>query len=229
MVFSIKKCAEFLFSIAYPSLCIHCHRSLEKSKTLLCEMCWEQIEWLDPLHRCRCCFAELHKKRCERCLHRSIVIQRQIAVCERIGPAHTLLHHFQYADSNVISSLAALMAYQWLKQEYLPPDLLIPLPVCFWSRRQLGLDLNFQLACAVGKILAVPVLVSLKQKWDREYFQTHKEFRYRFTLLKKKRDALCDRRLLLIAPLLDDALLRRAAQELKLGFAAQIDALTFCQ
>ena len=48
-----------------------------------------------------------------------------------------------------------------------------------------------------------------------------------FRLQTNTKSALCDKKILLIAPLLDDALLRCAGQKLKAFFPAQIDALSF--
>ena len=107
------------------------------------------------------------------------------------------------------------------------PDFLIPLPLSFWHKQQLGFDANLLLAKEVGKILSVPVRAMFKQKFDRKHFLTQGEFRSRIDLSKALEVPLSDTKLLLVAPMLDDDLFRRAGQELKAFFPVRIDALSF--
>jgi predicted amidophosphoribosyltransferase len=119
------------------------------------------------------------------------------------------------------------MAYQWLEMKMPLPDLLIPFPSSFWVKQKWGFDPQLMLADELSKIVSVPVNPLLQRKFDREQFLTKGEFQYRVQLSKKKKAILCDRRLLLIAPILDDAQFRSVGKELKAHFPAQIDALAF--
>ena len=71
-----------ILNLFYPRLCAHCEQLLPQEKNTLCSDCFQQISFIDPLGRCRTCFAELGKGRCERCIHRSVIVQKQLAVCE---------------------------------------------------------------------------------------------------------------------------------------------------
>lgn len=107
------------------------------------------------------------------------------------------------------------------------PDYLIPLPLSFWQKQRHGFDVNLTLATEVSKIFSVPIQSALKRKFDRSHFLTQGDVRFHFQLAAKNKEPLCDKRLLLIAPMLDDALLRLAGNELRACFPMQLGALAF--
>jgi len=221
MVCSIK-------AILYPPLCLECSQLLPKQGTLFCTLCLEQLTLVETVERCRRCFGELHKGRCERCIHRPVVIARQIAACEAtMGPPLTLLKAICRGRKECLSAAASLMAYQWLKEKMPLPDWLIPLPLSFWQKQQQGLDYNLHLASALGKIFSVPVAPLLTKKFDRERFFTQGEFGTLPMAHAKKSGIVCDRRIVLVAPQLEDLRLRAAASALQPFFPMQIDALCF--
>jgi predicted amidophosphoribosyltransferase len=212
--------------ILYPPLCLHCQAQLLKHIPLFCPECLDLISLIEVKERCTTCFGELGKKPCHRCIHRPVIIQRQIAACEGMGPEKTLLNVLYRGRREAILPAAALMAYQWLQQKMPLPDLLIPLPISWGQKLRHGFDLHLLLAKEVGKLFSVPVHSALKRRFDRAHFLTAGEFR--FQLISKTRQAsLTDKHCMLIAPHLDDALFRQAGAELKAFFPARIDALSF--
>lgn len=126
-----------------------------------------------------------------------------------------------------ISAAASLMAYQWLEQKLVMPDFLIPLPTSIWQRQKIGFDQRLFLAKELGRLLSVPVFPLFKSKFDRSHFLIQGEFQSRIVADGKKGGILCDKRVLLIAPVLDDASFRSAGEELKPFFPAQIEGLSF--
>jgi predicted amidophosphoribosyltransferase len=162
---------------------------------------------------------------CARCLERQVVIHRQMAACEALGPMLTLKNGIQQGKREMILAAASLMAYQWLEQKMPLPDILIPLPVSFWQKQRQGFDSHLLLAQEIGKILSIPILNLLKMKTDWETFLAEGKFEERFYF--KSPDSLCDRHLLLIHPLLEDTKFRKAAEALKAHFPGRIDALAF--
>lgn len=214
-------------SFLYPPLCLHCEMALKDRGLLFCSACLEHISLVETEERCRTCFGQLHKGRCERCLHRQVIICRQLAACEMMGPARTLAHAIKRGRKECISAAASLMVYQWLEQNQLMPDFLIPLPASIWQRQKIGFDAHLFLAKELGRLFSLPVLSILKSRFDRQYFLTQGEFRHRVVANGKKGGILCDQRVLLIAPELDDALFRSAGEELKPFFPSQIEGLSF--
>lgn len=179
--------------------------------------------------RCRTCFGEFHKGRCDRCIHRSVVIRRQLAACEGMGPALAMLNGMSRGWKECIPAAASLMAYQWLQQKLLMPEYLIPMPVSFWQKQKMGYDPILLLAEEVGKIFSIPVISALKTRFDRAHFFAEGEFRYGVDVCAKYGKTLCDKRVLLIGPKLDDDAFRRAGLALRDFFPAQVEALAFVQ
>jgi hypothetical protein len=101
------------------------------------------------------------------------------------------------------------------------------LPLSYWQKHKMGFDVHLLLAEEVGKIFSVPVVKVLKKRFDLSFYLARGEFAYRLEAKRNPVTVLCDRRILLVAPELDDLLFRSAAEELKPFFPAQIDALAF--
>lgn len=217
MAFNFKSLLHFV----YPPLCLHCLALLLQRCPVLCSCCLEQLSLVPAQERCFTCFSLLQKGRCDTCIQRPVVIRRQIAALERMGPAATLLQYLLRGDRSVVAPLSALMAYQWLDYKMPLPDLIIPLPpFCFQS-----VNPSLLLAKEVGRTFSVPVLSVLKKTVDSQAFVTEGVCQSKFEVKKKRSELLCDRKLLLIADTLDDRLLRRAAEVLQPFFPMQIYAL----
>lgn len=216
-----------VLNLLYPQFCLHCQMYLPERNALFCEACLVLITLVQAQGRCRTCFAELHHGKCKRCIKRSVVIHRQMAACELIGPARSILNGVHSGSCKCISAAASLMAYQWLALEMPLPDLLVPLPYSYWQKQKLGCDPQVGLANELGKIFSVPVSPMLQSKFDLRHFLSHGEFQCRIQCLKKKEKALCDRRVLIVASFLDDFLFRSAGNELKSFFPANLCALAF--
>jgi competence protein ComFC len=224
---TFRSAAHAVLNLFYPPLCLHCQTLLPQRNVLLCAMCQEQIPMIDAQDRCRTCFDALYHGKCKRCMHRPVVIHRQMAVCEAMGPANALLNGIHSGRQECLSAAASLMAYRWLELKMPLPDLLIPFPSSFWKKQRSGLDPQRLLTEELGKLFSVPVRSLLKRTFDRDHFLTQGKFRSRVQLLGQKQEILCDRRVLLVALTLDDDLLRSAGYQLKPFFPAQIDALAF--
>jgi predicted amidophosphoribosyltransferase len=195
-------------------------------RAFFCPQCLEQITFIERQERCRICFAELHKGRCERCIHRSVIVHRQIATCEPLGPAGTLATALKSGQRECIPAAASLMAYHWIKESLPLPDALVPLPLTFWQKQRLGFDVHALLAEEIGKIFSLPVYPVLKRRWDWERLRQG-EIGNCIQHAKKNKISLSDQRLLIISPTLDDADLREGGKTLRTFFPAQVEALTF--
>lgn len=221
----LRVASEPFLHLFYPLLCLHCQEELAAAGPLFCPGCLEHLSLIETKGRCRTCFAELSKGRCDRCIRRKVVIHRQLAACEAMGPVHALIREIYQGRRDCIAAAASLMAYQWLEQKMLLPEYLIPLPSSFWQKQKIGLDISLCLAQEIGKIFSIPTLSILRRKFDRSHFLTTGEFCHLFKA--KKAGVLCDRRVLLISVEQSDSSFRLAGQELKAFFPAQIDALSF--
>jgi hypothetical protein len=181
-----------------------------------------QLELMTAPDHCSTCFAPFYRGRCERCLHRPIIIQRQIAACEQCGPAATLFKAFLQGRREVIPALASLMVYQWVEQKFPIPDLLITLPILGRSE---GIN---RLADEIGALFSIPAAPLLKRRWDSSHFLALGGFKRSLSLAPGFQEhTFCDKKMLLIAPLLQDEEIRAAGQLLKLLFPKELAALAF--
>jgi hypothetical protein len=154
-----------------------------------------------------------------------VVVHRQLAACEAMGPAKTLIQEMYQGRRDCIAAAASLMAYQWLEQGIPLPDGVVPMPTSFWQKQKAGLDVSLCLARAVGQIFSAPVFSLLRRKWDHSHFLETGELCCRFQA--QKIGALCDRKVVFIAVEGSDRLFRLAGQELQPFFPAYIGALSF--
>lgn len=209
MAFNFKS----LINLLYPPLCLHCQEKLPHIPPLFCSSCLTQLSLIPLEGRCRICFCEQEGGPCPRCSRRPSPLYCQLAAIEPMGAAATLLRALLQGRGEAIPAAAALMAYQWLEQKLPLPDLLIPLPLSKWRRYQLGFDVNHALARSVGSLLSTPVAAVLTSSWDWRAFVETAAMRARHTAHAKQ--PLADKRLLLIAPQLDDTALLSAATVLQ--------------
>ncbi len=228
MAFSFKKILSECVQWIYPSLCLCCGRSLFVLGPLFCSVCLENLPLSEERKRCARCFFELGKGGCQRCRSRRRVIGEQMAALEAVGPARSLLREVQKGERKAVAAAASLMVYQWLKRERPLPDGVVPLPLPWIKRLGAEGDPHRSLAAAVAKLLDVPLFVPLKASYAHAQFIRGEPMHYTFTLRSRLAKGFADQRLLLVAPTLEDQLLREAGIALLVGGPASIDALALC-
>ncbi len=210
-------------NLIYPPLCIHCEQTLEKKRSLLCATCLELLISLTNEGRCLTCFAEL-EGRCERCRKRSVVIRRQAAVCQSIGPAQTLISRLEKGELGLVQHIASLMLLQWTTLGWPVPDFIVPLPIPWWNRCQLGGDIHAFLARQLAQALNVPVFTLLKCEWTLSgLLNGDRSIKLR---AGKKLD-LIEKTGLLISLRLHDGQFRAAGEAMLEGFPSCLTALAF--
>ena len=96
----LKKCADFILEIFFPSTCISCGDAIDEGE-YLCGYCRNNIERINPEKRCLKCGYE--KKDCE-CKYRVFYFENIISLYENTGIAkkayyrYKLNHKRHYAD-----------------------------------------------------------------------------------------------------------------------------------
>jgi competence protein ComFC len=191
---------KWIIDILYPPLCLHCENSLEEKRSLFCTLCLEQLSLIEPQDRCRSCFGD--DLPCQRCMHRPVFIKRQAAACSAFGPAQTLRSYLEKGHTPFLSAAASLMALQFTALDWPFPDLIVPLPATLWSRCTKGTPISHLLAKQLSSFLQRPYAA------------------------KKKQD-VCDKRVLVVALDLEDDHFRSAAEGLLEGFASEVYGLAF--
>ena len=211
---------RILLNLIYPPLCIHCEHTLEGKRTILCATCLEYMTPLTCDERCLTCFAEV-QGRCERCMLRAVVIRRQAAACQAIGPALTLTSRLERGELHLLPALSSLLILQWTRLNWPCPDLIVPMPVSWWNRSQTGGDVNALLAKKLAQVLEVPLLSPLKLAWNILGEEAT------FKLHTSEKTKLSEKRILLVSLKLNDSHLRQAAEALQEAFPSYIAALAF--
>lgn len=148
--------------LLYPPMCIHCQESIGScEERLLCAQCLQMLTLIDREERCPYCFAEREIAKlsaCLECRRNPPKCDGFASACENIGPAKTLLNSLKSGDRPYIAQgIGALMAAQFLQQQWPFPDLIVPVPISFWRFFELGYNPNQLLAQAVGSVLNRPV------------------------------------------------------------------------
>jgi len=79
------------------------------------------------------------------------------------GPARACVHALKYdGERRLVQPLAELMAERWARAA-IGGDVLVPVPVHPARRRQRGFDQAELLACGVGAILGLPVVLAVQR------------------------------------------------------------------
>lgn len=218
-------CNGFL-DILFPSLCLHCEANLEAQRRLFCNACLEQLRPVDLHDRCPICFSEgLPCRTCASSKTHFRSIKRQAFVCDPFGPVHTLAAYLNNGNTRFIPAAGSLMALQCASLQWPLPDLIVPLPVSIGTRCKKGCDITALLAKEIAYLLDRPSASLLRASFDRRAFLEKGEFQTRFHLIQRKKEKVMDQRILLIALVLDEDALEKAALTLLEGFASEICAL----
>lgn len=108
-----------LLDLFFPPLCISC--GADASKSQLCNTCWELSAIIDPIGRCRHCFAPSEKPLCAVCTKKPELPVARIAVFEPEAPI------FLLADGETEEAMAAFAYYQWQRLAEMDPEYVISL------------------------------------------------------------------------------------------------------
>lgn len=110
-----------LLNLVFPPLCVHC--GMETPLRYLCETCWNESEVVNPQERCEHCFQECEEGRCcAKCLRKPVIPFTRAAAFDRRAPFTRLI------DEEKAHALAGFAYYQWLRLNWLEPDLIAAIP-----------------------------------------------------------------------------------------------------
>lgn len=209
--------------LLYPPLCRHCQRRVDDHRPFFCPSCLDYLTLLEAKERCPLCFCESTSGACTRCRKHHVVLNSQSAALEPIGSAKTLVRSVAQADPKAIAAAASLMAYQWIKLEKKLPDCIAAMPTYRWKKWMRKHSPEEQLAHAVGKVLGLPVVSVLENRWDLAHFLSKGEIRSRCAIVQN--GSVTDKSVLLVHSKLDYDLLRSAGLALQEALPAKIEGL----
>jgi hypothetical protein len=110
-----------LIDLVFPPFCVEC--SERTNLKYLCKDCWELSSILDLEGRCRHCFEEFEGDTlCPQCRKDPKFPFERAAVFDQLAPIKRALS----ADTAMVA--ASFAYYQWLRLDWVDPDLIIPIP-----------------------------------------------------------------------------------------------------
>jgi len=113
--------ARALIHFFYPSYCLYCKGIAEKNHHLLCDTCFELIEWIDPKERCKNCWGKLPCKGCEKVPR---YLPHHLSLFDGFGPISSLYQHFLKTHQG--KGLLALMLLKLSRSSFPLPDVVTP-------------------------------------------------------------------------------------------------------
>ncbi|QZA58426.1 hypothetical protein [Candidatus Rhabdochlamydia porcellionis] len=143
----LKNLSGVIQKICYPSICIYCHELCNSKRHIFCKECFDLIDILEKEERCSCCFSASYESYCLSCMHQANI--KQAYVSEQKVPLYALLEKVLKGQHYRVPSIAALMAYQYLRLDFSLPDYIVP-NLCTHKK------LSILLAKEMSKILQVP-------------------------------------------------------------------------
>lgn len=160
---------ESLKDLFFPKLCLGCR----KQGALLCDNCWPQIQFIyDPI--------------CPVCQHPSVA-GRTHAGCQTPwgidgvtsltlyrGPIRSLVRQLKYHGVTVTQQLVSQVLQTYLKHEslYLPPAIILPIPLHQNSQNQRGFNQAAIIAQALANQTGYPTLQNVLQRHKNTNSQT---------------------------------------------------------
>lgn len=136
------------FDILFPPVCLSCG---VKGQKFLCSECWFFCEPLDPVDRCRHCFAELDWRGnlCAECRHN----QRLPIVRAHVFDSESNAHFLSLEANDAMASFSLI---QWIQLEWPFPDAIIPMP----NAHALAIGRS------LAKLLQRPLIRALSFSWE---------------------------------------------------------------
>lgn len=214
--FFAKACLDFL----YPPLCLSCQEHLSSDLNLLCRSCLNEFAFSEREEYCRGCFFPFEdplSPHCVRCLKNPSPFTRVLGVLEEKPSISALRQKLgTFPGAYLAEGMAALMAYQYLKEGGVWPDMVIGMPgngSFFFSR---DLSSSELLASQFASLLRLPCRSrAIKKKiWDSEFS------------LREGILAIEDKRILLVGDNLSSSFFK-AGHLLLEGFPKEVYGLTF--
>lgn len=225
------------FDFIFPKLCLHCSDVLVSGSRFLCPACFSQMQLIDPLSSCPCCFSEDYKPGtsfCSRC-YKTTSFLTAASAFDYQGPAESLVKKLKYHDQPYLAeSLASFMVMQLFKLQWPIPDCVIPVPISRMRLISRGYNQSLLLAEEIGRQLNRPVFESLGRK-SGDYSQASLGYQQRMqlsgsSLYLKGNEDLQDKNILLVDDVMTTgSTLRKCAEALIEGCPEQIYGLTICR
>jgi ComF family protein len=148
-----EKTRSFL-NLLFPPRCIICHQS----GSCLCPACQDTIDYIRPPVCPRCGHPTSVPRLCHSCRKAPPQIDGIRAVGYLEGTLRTAIHRFKYSNMRLLAAPLGRLMRQYLLQNQLPVDIMVPVPLHPHRLRERGYNQAALLAKEVEKALGLPLL-----------------------------------------------------------------------
>jgi competence protein ComFC len=145
-----KTIADFFF----PPRCIEC----AKFGSLLCEGCIKKLPWIMPPFCRKCGKPETSGELCSSCWSATISIDGIRSAFRFEGTIRKTIHEFKYYNLKALSNAIAELLFTYLKNNPVPGDFLLPVPLHRRRLHQRGYNQSYLIARELGKLINLPIL-----------------------------------------------------------------------
>jgi ComF family protein len=144
----------------FPQLCLHCKSELPVAYKLLCPVCFDLLDFLQPEDRCPSCFA----LGCLSCQEKRPSADFIASCFDYTGPAKSLLKEFKYQDSPYLAhGLGSFLFLQFTSLDWPEPDIITFVPQSFAKAVSRGYNQAELLAEKLAELLSRPAIPLLKK------------------------------------------------------------------
>jgi len=234
----LKEFFESLVDLIYPRNCFICHKYLSgnNKNNLICQACWDKIEYnLPPF--CNICGRRTLEAEgfCKACSKREYGFDRAWSVVNYSGVIRQLIHLFKYQNQpSLARPLAGLMIgfFNTYHLERFKFDCLVAIPLSPARLREREYNQSELLAAELGRLVNLGEPLNILKRIKHTPFQSGLKENQRFANVQgafeiRKKEKLTHKNILLVDDLLTTgATCSEAAGILKQAGASQIHVLT---
>ena len=151
----LKRLREAILNVVFPTRCVGCG----KPHALLCDSCRRALDYL-PENICHSCGRALRSGvtgQCARCALLTPSLTGRFAVAYSTGALRTAIHRLKYSDQSRLAEPLADMLAGWWRDNPLPTELLIPIPLHPRRERERGYNQAALLARRLGPAIGMPI------------------------------------------------------------------------
>jgi len=157
---------DFLF----PRRCVGCG----KEGSFLCQSCRQLLNEITPPVCPRCGLPRLNGKLCHVCADRQLEIDGIRSPFKFDGVMRQAIHQLKYQNLRALAAPLAELLREYLLNNHLPAEVLIPVPLHQKRLRERGYNQSGLLARELGRLISLPVVDDclIRQKYTSAQART---------------------------------------------------------
>lgn len=185
----MRKMAERILNLIYPSRCAMCDALLERGGRYICKVCESQVQTVGEPYCMKCGKTLSHEETeyCRDCLLHPHVFDRGRSLLVYDGPVRQSLYRFKYGARKEYAEAYAALTERGLGSfvKKIQPEALVPVPLHRHRYRMRGYNQAELFAKALGRRMGIPVASKMVQRVKNTLPQKELDLSERQNNLKK--------------------------------------------